>query len=135
MDTTRGIYVQRGQYGTSGIADPSYCVSGYKSKRIIGKHARIICADDLHDSENCYDDQTEVLTKRGWLFFKDVSINDEIATRNPKTYKFEWQNPIKLIESDYNGELIHFNSRGIDIAVTPNHRMIITHRISHILKK
>ncbi|CAM6055342.1 unnamed protein product [Sphagnum tenellum] len=39
----------------------------------------------------CYSDDTEVLTKRGWLRFGEVDhVNDEFATRN-KDGKFEWQ--------------------------------------------
>jgi predicted phage terminase large subunit-like protein len=44
-----GMYVERGQ---SGIAPPSYSAAGVQSKTLIGKHAKIIIGDDLHDYSN-----------------------------------------------------------------------------------
>ena len=125
--TSRGIFVKR---PATGQVSPSYQATGYGSRKITGKHAKVILIDDIHDQENCLDKETEVLTKRGWLLFKDTNMEDDFATRNPETHEFEWQKPLKLIENDFDGELVHFNSRGLDLLVTPNHRMIVTHRMS-----
>ena len=33
---------------------------------------------------SCHDDQTEVLTKKGWKLFKDITYEDELASVNPE---------------------------------------------------
>ena len=74
----------------------------------------------------CYDEQTEILTRRGWLPFRALENNDEVATRNTETKHFEWQVPSRLIDAPYEGDLYHFRSASVDLAVTPNHRMLVT---------
>lgn len=73
----------------------------------------------------CFDDKTEVMTKTGWKFFKDLTYDDCIATLNPKNHNFEWQKPDDIINEDYSGKLIHFKDRCFDLLVTPNHRMFV----------
>lgn len=78
----------------------------------------------------CYDDKTEVLTKDGWKFFKDVIMEDEFATITMDSDEarggvFEYQKPTKIICDDYNGLMKSFKSSKFDLLVTPNHRMII----------
>lgn len=75
--------------------------------------------------DHCYSSDTEVLTKRGWLKWRDTKENDEIATRSDKGF-FEWQKPIRLYRSKYEGKMISIKSRSLDLLVTPNHRMFGT---------
>ena len=75
----------------------------------------------------CYSDDTEVLTKRGWLRFGDVDAQtDEFATRNQETKRFEWQRATDYYRVDYVGRMAHFTSRSLDLLVAPNHRMLVT---------
>ncbi len=95
-----------------------------------GMGGRGLLGSDL-DSLNlvsgpCYSDDTEVLTRRGWLKFADTTTDDEFATRNPKTKVLEWQQPTYFHKEAWNSELINFHSRWLDILVTPNHRMLVT---------
>lgn len=78
--------------------------------------------------QGCYDDQTEVLTRRGWLPWPDVTDQDEFATRNPKTAEIEYQKPIRLIRYHHNGPMYYVQNRAIDLCVTPDHRMWIKKR-------
>jgi hypothetical protein len=77
----------------------------------------------------CYSEDTEVLTKDGWKFFKDVDeTKDIVATLNPEGFGLEYT-PINFkVEYDYDGELIHFKSQNYDCLVTPEHRTPFTHR-------
>jgi len=77
------------------------------------------------DNYDCFDEQTEVLTKEGWRFFKNVTMKNSIATMNPTTHEFEWQLPEKTMEYDYDGELYGVKNSSIDFAVTPNHRFYL----------
>ena len=75
-----------------------------------------------HDFGLCYDDKTEVLTKAGWKFFKDVDVaTDEAATRNPVTKTLEYTKIGFKIEKNYKGEMLQWANREIDFCVTPEH--------------
>lgn len=99
----------------------------------IGGHAMVLIgwseekqAFELRNSWGCYDDQTEVLTNNGWKLFKNVSYDDEFASLNQETHHLEFQKASKLHEYDFNDKLYYFKNQGVDLAVTPNHRMYIT---------
>jgi hypothetical protein len=74
----------------------------------------------------CYSSDTEILTDRGWKLFSKLSLTDKVATRNLNTKAFEWQKPTAIIADDYNGRMLNFLSRSVDIFVTPQHRMLVT---------
>ncbi len=74
----------------------------------------------------CYSEDTEVLTRDGWKFFKDVSFNDEFYTLSPDR-KIELHHPINIFKYDYEGDLLNFKSKTLDLLVTPNHNMPLTH--------
>ncbi len=88
------------------------------------------CSDVFCFPSHCYDEETELLTKRGWLRFGKVNKTDEVGTVNPNTLAFEWQIPEDVIWSPYSGDMIRFGnnkgfSRSFDLLVTPNHRMFV----------
>ncbi len=78
--------------------------------------------------KGCYDDQTEVLTRRGWLPWAEVNMNDVFATRNPNTRKIEYQKPVRLIRYHHKGKMYHVANRSLDLCVTPDHRMWVKKR-------
>jgi len=72
----------------------------------------------------CYDDQTEILTRdRGFVFFKDLLQSDDVATRS-KSGEFEWQRPTAYLNQPYSGPMYEFTSKGVNLKVTPKHRML-----------
>jgi hypothetical protein len=75
---------------------------------------------------NCYSDDTEVLTDRGWLRFAEADISsDRFATRNPATAAFEWQSATRYYEADSDGIMYHAASRNADLLVTGGHRLLV----------
>ena len=79
----------------------------------------------------CYSDDTEILTRRGWMKFdKLMPETDEFATRNPNTKEFEWQKSDGLVVRDHSGDMYRFHSQTIDLLVTPEHRMLVD-RLPH----
>jgi hypothetical protein len=73
----------------------------------------------------CYDEQTEVLSRRGWLRWNEVIAGqDEVATRDTQEC-FQWQTVRALSVNDFEGELYHFTSRALDLMVTADHRMLV----------
>lgn len=77
---------------------------------------------------DCYDAETEVLTKNGWKKFPQLSYTDELATVNLNTDRLEYQMPSNLISKWYEGEMVHIgggNRQKLDLFVTPSHRMVV----------
>jgi len=74
---------------------------------------------------NCYDNETDVLTDQGWFRFSELPEDVRIATLNPETLAVEYHSPISRVASQYEGEMIHFKAKGVDLLVTPNHNMWI----------
>ena len=75
----------------------------------------------------CYDKTTEILTEDGWKFFINLSKEDNLFTLTAKN-KIELHRPTKLFQYDYDGKMIHFEAKSLDLLVTPNHRMIVNHK-------
>lgn len=78
-----------------------------------------------HVFRECFDDQTEILTeRRGWVLFKDLARDDKVAQLNGD--RLEFVQPIDYIANPYVGELIGFESEGVDFRVTPQHRLWVS---------
>ncbi len=77
--------------------------------------------------QQCFTPDTEVLTRGGWMKFTDLSLDHELATRSPSG-ELEWQQPQHIISQPYEGEMLRFHNRTLDLMVTPDHRMLVDHR-------
>nr|DAP74087.1 MAG TPA: hypothetical protein [Caudoviricetes sp.] len=73
---------------------------------------------------NCYSDDSEVLTNRGWKLFKDVFDDDLILSLNPTNRTPEWVESTNRQCYRYNGDMIHFFNKSLDCLVTPEHNMV-----------
>jgi phosphoribosylamine-glycine ligase len=71
----------------------------------------------------CYDEETEVLTRAGWKFWRDVSMSDEIASLQDGKTVFE--RPSEVVSYDYVGPMVCWENQTLDICVTPNHNMYV----------
>lgn len=80
----------------------------------------------IKEKYGCYDDETEVLTKNGWKFFKDITYNDEIATLKEDGETLIYQKPEDIICYNYQGTMYHLENRGISLRVTPNHQLYVS---------
>lgn len=77
----------------------------------------------LRRAYRCFDEETELLTKDGWKYMKDITTKDELATLEPNTMELEYQQPTDMHSYDFEGEMVSLNSKYMDVLVTPNHRM------------
>lgn len=76
----------------------------------------------------CFDNQTEVLSNKGWFKFSELPQDVLIATLNPTTHVLEYK-PIRQRQKfAYDGNLVHLQNRFIDLAVTPDHRVYVKAR-------
>jgi len=74
---------------------------------------------------NCFDEETEILTKEGWKKFSQLSMEDEVATLNAESRTLEYQKPTHLFKYRYEGEMWTYESgprTRINFCVTPNHK-------------
>lgn len=79
----------------------------------------------------CFPPNTEILTNEGWLNLKKIKkkTNSKVATVNLNNNNIEYQEIEKIHEYHYNGEMFHYKVRGgMDLMVTPNHRMVYRKR-------
>ena len=74
---------------------------------------------------SCHDDETEVLTRRGWLRFEDTTLTDEFASVDPDTSRLIFEHPSRIVKLPYIGELVAVSRRTVDFRVTPDHRMLV----------
>jgi replicative DNA helicase Mcm len=78
----------------------------------------------LKEKYGCYDEKTEVLTENGWKFFKDITINDKIATLEDRQF-LKYYNPTDVISYTYTGKMYYLKTRGVNLLVTPNHNLYV----------
>lgn len=109
--------------GTRANTDEGEIVNDFTDQELI-YFPRNQRADHLYGF--CYSPDMEVLTRRGWLKFSEVTLADEVATRNMATKAFEWQRPTHLIAKAHDGPMYHFHSRAVDLLVTSEHRMLVS---------
>ena len=80
---------------------------------------------------NCFTEGTEILTKdNGWVDFKDLTMDMEVATMTKDGHVFEWQKPIEITKQAYEGDVYTFKNRRFDFSVTPNHRLWVKYNQS-----
>ena len=72
----------------------------------------------------CHDDQTRILTTRGFVFFKDLTDDDLVAQWDPETREMTFVKPKARTVRDWDQPLHHYTTRGgVDLMVTHTHRM------------
>lgn len=118
-----------------GLSDGEVLVSYYAklcySALTTKKNENISQVRNIHDNligtiksgHGCYDIETEVLTADGWKFWPDVTMEDRLATR---TYGgvLEYHRPVRLINFVHKGRMYRVDSQGVDLLVTPDHKML-----------
>jgi len=72
----------------------------------------------------CYDNKTEILTNKGWKFFKDLNNIEKVWTLNLK--KDIWEIQIGKKQSfDVSTELYSIKNTQVDLMVTSNHKLLL----------
>lgn len=71
----------------------------------------------------CFDKETEILTRRGWLKYNQLTMDDKIATVKQVTHELEWQKPTGIFKNRYEGKMHYYGGKRFSKCVTPNHRL------------
>ena len=76
----------------------------------------------VEDKLHCLDYETEILTKNGWKFGKDLDEKDEVATLVNDKLVYEIPKQIHKYP-EHQGDMYYIKNQSIDLAVTSEHRM------------
>jgi hypothetical protein len=70
---------------------------------------------------HCFDEETEILTQRGWLRYEHLKPEDRVMTLNRGIDKLEFNDIEQFHEYASYKELIHCKSQCCDMMITPQH--------------
>lgn len=76
----------------------------------------------------CLDDSHDVLTTRGWVNIRDVTVEDKVAQLNKETSNLEYVHPLETMVFDHEGQMYEVETQGVSQCVTLNHRMWVQKR-------
>lgn len=71
----------------------------------------------------CLSDDTECLTKEGWVLHTELDEDTEVMQWDSATGTLSWTTPTKVHRYPYEGELVNLRNRHMDQLLTPNHRV------------
>lgn len=75
--------------------------------------------------KGCYDGETEVLTKGGWVRWDRITGDEVFATVNQRTDQLEYHPAIRNIKYRHTGKMYRVDLQNVDLLVTPNHNMFV----------
>lgn len=76
----------------------------------------------------CVDQETEVLTEKGWTRHSDISVGDKLPTLNIKTNEVEMDKVLDITRFKTDEEMVRIKSSLVDQLVTKDHRCVISKR-------
>ena len=117
----------------SGSSVKTFNVAG--ASQNANRTSREVDEEELWTSVVCYDDNTEVLTKSGFKLFKDISLDEKIATLDSNGF-IKYHKPLALQKYRYSGEMYRIKTKFVDLKITPDHELhtILPHRGSKKVK-
>jgi len=77
----------------------------------------------FEDPDFCYDKETQILTSRGIKYLKDVKVADIVLTMNDDGF-LEYKPVLRTIKK-YRSQLLHFQSRRVDIMCTHDQKLLV----------
>jgi hypothetical protein len=104
----------------SGIVDKVYKNSNGDGYNFVKVRVRSDRIPEVGDKYSCYTENTMILTISGWKYFKELTINDKVATLingNELYYDF----PTEVMSYDCDEEIYKIKSNQVDLEVTLNH--------------
>lgn len=125
-DVTSRVKLLIGPMGTGKTTSASYDLIRMASQRVKAG------ADGIRRSRfavirNCYDDQTEILTRdHGWVLFRDLKEDDLVAMLDGEEVRFV--RPSYYYSAPYSGEMVGFENEGLNFCVTPDHKLLVSAR-------
>lgn len=85
------------------------------------------CALGALDHPACQLSDTKILTEKGWKDIADVQVGENVLTIT-EDGRIEIHPVLRKIDEEYEGDLVHFENRFFDYAVTPQHKLPLKNR-------
>lgn len=79
----------------------------------------------LYDISGCHSEDTEVMTRDGWVTHDRLSKDSEVACFDPETKEMVYARPSRIIRKHFSGDMYRFSGKSFDQCVTPEHRMLL----------
>jgi|GEM_PF-3000278 len=102
-------------------------IHSHTASVLLGKPISEITKDERQLTK-CFHPDVEVLTQNGWVKFKDYNGVEPILAAIPVDHegvRFSWQTPLYFeLRRNHEDKIVHLFNEGIDIKVTPDHRML-----------
>ncbi len=76
----------------------------------------------------CVDEETEALTKRGWLKQDQLTEQDIILSYDIESEQLKWSPIHEIFRNEYDGKMFHLTGNGLNALVTPGHRFVTKER-------
>lgn len=111
-------------FGKDGRLHPRFVTTGTSTGRFSSSTPNV---------QNCLDAQTEILTSRGWVLFKDLTPADKVAQWWP-TGNVEYVYPQEIIVQTYSGKMISVRNEHINLRMTAEHRCPLVDRKTGALR-
>lgn len=83
-----------------------------------------ILEKELGYTHLCYDRETEVLTRGGWVRFDELTEGEAVAQVDTRSLAMSFVVPDAYTRYRYQGEMVRYKSDCVDLLVTPDHRMV-----------
>jgi DNA-binding transcriptional regulator WhiA len=93
-------------------------------KEYQGKFLSPATADDKVHDDYCVDEETEILTERGFVSIDDIEEEDLVANFSLSDSTIYYKKPKRVIKKYYDGTMYDFIGKTVEQSVTENHRML-----------
>ena len=91
-------------------------------------------SDALKVLMNCFTEDMQVLTTEGIKYIKDINVNDNVYSINPKTLKLEIKSVTNIYKYKYDGDILNFKSNRVNLSITPEHKLIVSNNFDKKVK-
>lgn len=81
-----------------------------------------------HVYGHCLDEETEILTQRGWLHIDELELTDRCYSYNTKDKDFSFQNIDEIHRYRYTGSMYSFEGKRVNFRGTEHHKHLLLTR-------
>ncbi len=76
--------------------------------------------------DECYSDDTEILTPEGFKLFSELKEGEKVAQFDPSNEQISFVVPSRILKKEYKGEMVNFTNQKLALKaqVTPGHQML-----------
>ena len=80
--------------------------------------------NSFHLFGHCLDEESEILTNRGWLSIDDITKEDRVINLNKNTGILEENSINEIIDKKYTGDMYYIKGKGTNLNLTSNHLIL-----------